>query len=152
MPDPISPRAALKRACLDRLDAVAGEHLAGHQGKLAARYVLNAIGGDRISLMFEKHDSAGTYLWMEQRLAKTLLDLGITWQPYPALDLYPTGEPGTKPRYGRHAALKAMRDLANADLVRFEIATVGEIELLLKGLAHQASQKRKCVVPMKQSR
>ena len=135
MSDPISPRAALKRACLDRLDAVAQEHPAGHQGKLAARYVLNTTGGDRISLMFEKHDTAETYLWMEQRFARALLDLGIVWHPYLASDLYPPGEPEAKPRYGRHAALKAMRDLANADLVRFEIDRIMQLELILSRLS-----------------
>lgn len=128
-----SPRAALKRACLDRLDAVAKEHPAGHQDKLAARYVLHSPGGDRISLMFEKHHSTPACLWIEHRFAQALLHLGIPCLEYPVTELYPHGE-GTRRRYGRHAALKAMRDLANTHLVRFEIGNIGEMELLLRGL------------------
>lgn len=136
MSESTSPRATLKRACLDRLEAVAREHPAGHQGKLAARYVLQTSGGDRISMMFEKHDTSGAYLWVEQRFTQAVLNSGIAWKAYPAIDLYQPSEAGTKPIYGRHAALKAMRDLSNADLVRFEIATVSELELLLRGLLH----------------
>lgn len=140
MCEPTSPRAALKRACLDRLETVAKEHPAGHQGKLAARYILQTTGGERISLMFEKHDTTPAYLWMEHSFAQPLLDQGIPWREYPATELYPAGDPGSKPRYGRHAALKAMRDLANAHLVRFEIATVGEMDQLLQGLRVYANR------------
>lgn len=127
-------RTVLKLGCLARLEAVAQEHPAGHQGKLAARYVMRSKSGDRIGMMFEKHSTTGAYLWMEHRFARTLFDLGIAWRSYPAYELYRSDEPDAKPRYGRHAALKAMRDLANADLVRFEIGTVDQMDLLLMGI------------------
>lgn len=41
--------AALKCDCLERLDAVAQAHPAGHLLKVAARYVLRKVGCDRIS-------------------------------------------------------------------------------------------------------
>lgn len=127
-------RALLKLACIARLNAVAQEHPAGHQGKLAARYVILTDSGDRIGLMFEKHATTGAYLWLEHRFARMLLDLGIAWRAYPAAGLYRTDELEAKPRYGRHAALKAMRDLANADLVRFEIDRITQLELILSRL------------------
>lgn len=47
-------RDQLKHNCLERLDAGAIEHPTGHQGKLAARYLLRRGDGDRVELMFEK--------------------------------------------------------------------------------------------------
>lgn len=101
--------------------------------------MLHGSGGDRISLMFEKHGSTPAYLWMDYRFAQPLMDLAIPWLEYPATELYPHGN-GTKPRYGRHAALKAIRDLANSHLVRFEIRTVSEIDELLQGLRVSATR------------
>lgn len=102
--------------------------------------MVHGSSGARISLMFEKHHSTPAYLWMEHSFAQPLLHLGIPWLEYSATELYPPGEPGTKPRYGRHAALKTMRDLANSHLVRFEIRTIGELDQLLQGLRVSANR------------
>ena len=47
-------RDTLRQACLARLDERAMEHPSGHQGKLAARYVLHTQRADAVELMFEK--------------------------------------------------------------------------------------------------
>jgi len=47
-------RDELRQACLERLDERAMEHPSGHQGKLAARYVLHTQRADAVELMFEK--------------------------------------------------------------------------------------------------
>jgi predicted helicase len=54
-------RAALKSAVLAILDQVALEHPVGHQGKLAARYVLRSQNGERIELMFENARTSGEH-------------------------------------------------------------------------------------------
>lgn len=128
-------RAELKAACLELLDRAAVEHPAGHQGKLAARYILRSAGGDRIGVMFEKGDKTKAYLWLDQRSAGNLADAGIESRLYPASSLYQLDEASGKPAYGRHAALKSMRDLAHADLVRFTISQQGQLETILTALA-----------------
>lgn len=128
-------RAELKAICLALLDEAALDHPAGHQGKLAARYILRAGDGERIGMMFEKHEATKAHLWLEQRHARHLMDAGIDHRVYPAAALYQEGASGEKQAYGRHAALKAMRDLANADLVRFTIDRVGQMEMILTKLA-----------------
>lgn len=57
-------RAALKQACLEVLEAACVMHPAGHQTKLAARYVLITKDGERIALMFEKGPNSSANLWM----------------------------------------------------------------------------------------
>jgi hypothetical protein len=47
-------RLKLKHDCLARLDEVCREHLLGHQGVYAARYMLSRPFGEEVELMFEK--------------------------------------------------------------------------------------------------
>jgi hypothetical protein len=65
-------REELKRACLGILDLMCIEHPAGHQSKLAARYVIVAPDGERIGLMFEKASTAPANLWMRSDHARRL--------------------------------------------------------------------------------
>ncbi|MCP5389846.1 MAG: hypothetical protein H6915_08775 [Novosphingobium sp.] len=127
-------REDLKRACLAALDAVAVEHPAGHQGKLAARYVLHTPRGAAIEIMFEKGPKTPAHLWMSREAGEGMIDAGIRYRLSPATDTYATANAEGRPRYGRHSALKPMRQLANADLVCFTIERPGEIEVLLGGL------------------
>lgn len=127
-------RADLKACCLDILDSVAMEHPSGHQGKLVARYVLRTVSGERIGLMFEKSKKAKPNLWVELRFAKELLDLNISFIISQASSLYQQDKATGRIIYGRHAAIKAMRDLANADLVRFTIADITQLQIILKKL------------------
>lgn len=61
--------------------------------------------------------------------------MDIKFRVYSAADLYKPTESDGKPAYGRHTALKAMRDLANADLVRFTIDRVEQMQVILAKLA-----------------
>jgi hypothetical protein len=128
-------REELKAACLELLDRTAVEHPAGHQGKLAARYVLLSASSERIGMMFEKSPKTRPQLWVELQFAKSLLDADIKFRVYLASSLYRPAEEEGKTSYGRHAALKSMRDLANADLVRFSIDQISQLEIILDRLA-----------------
>lgn len=126
-------RDELKSRCLALLDAAAMEHPAGH-GKLFARYVLRTQDGDRIEMMFEKGEKSRANLWLACDHAVQLVTMGVEFRDYPGSALYQPTEPGGKPAYGRHSALKSMRDLANADLVRFTIDRVDQMEMILATL------------------
>ena len=130
-----SARRALKDACLAVLDLVAVEHPAGHQSKLAARYVIISRSGERIGLMFEKHESAPAQVWVAHRHAGNLLDGSIPVREYRAAELYTSVEADADPPYGRHAALKAMRDMANTDLLRFTVESRLQLERIVSHLA-----------------
>lgn len=127
-------RQALKAACIEMLDRCAVEHPAGHQGKLAARYVLRNTQGDRIELMFEKGEKTPPHLWIEKCFGAGLSDTDIVSRDYPASALFMSAEPDAKPTYGRHAALKPMRALAHADLVRLTIDRTSQMEAVLAQL------------------
>lgn len=123
-------RAELKAACLAILDAAAVEHAAGH-GKMVARYILRSQNDERIELMFEKDEKSRAHLWLAKDYARGLLNGGLEVRSYPAAGLYQAPKPGGTAAYGRHSGLKTMRDLANADLERFTVGTVGEAEVIL---------------------
>ncbi|MGA0613163.1 hypothetical protein [Paracoccus sp. KR1-242] len=127
-------RADLKAVCLTMLEAAAIEHPAGHQGKLAARYIIRTTSGERVGLMFEKGERTKPYVWVERRFARDLLDLDIEFRLSLASSLYQEAETGGKRTYGRHAALKSMRDLANADLIRFTIDRPEQMGMILQTL------------------
>ncbi|MCZ8133501.1 MAG: hypothetical protein O9248_00500 [Rhodobacteraceae bacterium] len=115
-------------------------HPAGHQTKLAARYLLPTQDGDRIALMFEKGPSSPAYLWMRSEHATRMAHLGISRREYPAADLYAATDGKGRPVYGRHAALRQMRELANADLVRFEVEQVSQLQALPKCLGQSGGK------------
>lgn len=72
---------------------------------------------------------------MTREQASDLLNADIEFRLYPASDLYKPTDAGGEPPYGRHPALKMMRDLANADLVRFTIYRVGQVQTILAKVA-----------------
>ena len=127
-------REMLIAACLALIDQVATEHPAGHQGKLAARYIIRSSSGERVGLMFEKGGKTKPYLWAARSHASELLEADVEFRVYLASSLYQEAGTGLKPNYGRHSALKPMRDLANVDLVRFSIDRVGQMELITQKL------------------
>jgi len=96
--------------------------------------VLYRSDGDVIELMFEKHPSTPANLWVAERHGASLMRLGIEYRASPATDLLVPGEGERAVRYGRHSALKPMRQLAYAELVRFTVRSVDELEVLLDGL------------------
>ncbi len=126
-------RAELKAACLAILDVAAVEHPAGH-AKIVARYILRSQNDERIEMMFERDDKSRANLWLAKDHTIGLLNGDIEVRSYPAADLYQVSEPGGKIAYGRHAGLKVMRDLANVDIERFTITSVGEIEVIIDHL------------------
>lgn len=135
MRDTDDDRAALKSAALAQLDKAAMEHPVGHQGKLAARYVLRSQSGERIELMFEKGPKSPPHLWMARAHATAIGDIGVPMREYPASDVNRvTDAAAGKAIYGRHAALKSMRGLAVADLVRLTPETAGQINTILERL------------------
>lgn len=129
-------REELKAACVQRLDERAFEHPAGHQGKLAARYILRGQGGDAIQLMFEKGPRTLANLWVAaDRVGKLLEETRLDYRLAPASILGAIKGGDGKLIYGRHSALKPMRDLAHADLVCFRITALTELDLVLDHLA-----------------
>lgn len=125
-------REELKLACLERLEAVAMEHPSGHQGKLAARYLLRCKNGDRVEVMFEKGPKSPANLWVaHRRVASLIAEPGLHFQSSPASALFARKDSNGKPIYGRHSALKSMRELENADLICFRITSVSELERIL---------------------
>lgn len=137
MTAPLSPRAQLKFACLSLLDASCAEHSAGHQAKLAARYVLVSYNGERVGMIFEKFAQAPAFLWLQTGHASIAGGVDCQRREYPAASLYAGADAKGKPVYGRHAALRQMRDLANVDLVRLEIDNVEQLAAILEALRNQ---------------
>lgn len=128
-------RAALKSAVLAQLDQVAMEHPIGHQGKLAARYVLRSQSGERIELMFEKGPKSPPHLWMTRTHAAAIGDIGVAVRKYPASEVNRVTDIATgRAIYGRHAALKSMRGLAMADLVRLTPETKEQAATIIERL------------------
>lgn len=135
MTDARAARKALKNTCLELLDRVAVEHPAGHQFKLAARYVITSRGGERIGLMFEKHESVPAQVRVARHYGKDLLGNEIPVCEYHAEKLYTSSDANVEPAYGRHAALKSMRDMANVDLLRFTVESRAQLERIVLHLA-----------------
>ncbi len=129
-------REDLRKACLAVLDERSMEHPAGHQGKLAARYLLRCSNGDAAELMFEKGPTSAPNLWVaERRVADLLKSPELQFRHAPASALFVSSGKDGKARYGRHSALKSMKELAFEDLVCFRITTLGELDRILDHVA-----------------
>ena len=124
-------RANLKAACVALLNERATEHPARHQSKYVARYILASASGARIAMMFEKGDRTPAHLWMELRFARALSTAEAAVRVYPASALYLGDQQGREPAYGRHAGLKPMRELAQADLARLTVESVAQLAMVL---------------------
>lgn len=128
-------REDLKAACLRRLNESATEHPAGHQGKLAARYLLRGQGGEVMELMFEKGPKTPANLWVAaSRVGQLLEDNSLGHRLAPASVLNAVKGFNGKPIYGRHSALKPMRELAYADLVCFQITALTQLDRVINHL------------------
>jgi hypothetical protein len=110
-------RDTLKVAVVQRLAQVAVEHPAGHQGKLAARFILRTTDGERIELMFEKGPASPANLWVCERFVRNLDTTTMSQRLSPGGALYKMVTDDGKKIYGRHAALRSMPQLCDADLV-----------------------------------
>lgn len=126
-------RDELRQAILQRLDRCALEHPRGHQRKLAARYLMHTPKGGAVELMFEKGPASAPNLWVAERYVAELLEDGaFEFRRAPASALFTTRGKDGKAQYGRHAALKSMRELSHADLVCIRLATLGELDRILE--------------------
>lgn len=112
----------LKRHCLARLNERAMEHPSGHQGQLAARFLLKRSDGDVVELMFEKGPKSPPNLWVaNNRVGGLIEQSGLQFRLSPASILFTKKGSNGKPLYGRHSALKPMQELGHSDLVCFRI-------------------------------
>jgi len=127
-------RDELKDAILERLGEVAVEHPAGHQGKLAARFILRSASGEGIELMFEKGPASAPNLWMHRKYAEPLMTSGIDHRVSPARALYAVPNNLGKKIYGRHTGLRPMHQLADSDLVCFKLKALAELEVMVEVL------------------
>ena len=128
----MTERDKLKQHCLSRLDECALEHPSGHQGKLAARYLLRRSAGDVAELMFEKGPKTKANLWVaHKQVASLISEPGLRFQSLPASVLFSAKGKNGKPIYGRHSALRSMRELEHGDLICFEITSDGELDRIL---------------------
>lgn len=128
-------RNALKRVCIQALDEFAMEHPIGHQGSLAARYLLRSADGGVVELMFEKGPRTPANLWVCRRFVEDLLDSDIPHRVSPAAGLFSTPDSAGPPRYGRHSALKPMPQMGHADLVCFALRSEQDLRRVLAALA-----------------
>lgn len=128
-------RLKLKHYCLARLDEACREHPLGHQDLYAARYMLSRPAGEEVEIMFEKGPSSPANLWVEKRHVVPLLDqTGMVFRESPATSTFLDTGARSKHRYGRHSALKPMKNLKNADLVCFRIESPGDFDAILDHL------------------
>lgn len=129
-------RDELRSDCLARLEERTIEHPSGHQGKLAARYLMRRPNGDVAELMFEKGQKSATNLWVAEKYVTELLaDGSFEFRHAPAKTLFTTKGSKGQLNYGRHSALKPMKQLGHADLICFRINTPGELDRILDHLS-----------------
>jgi hypothetical protein len=85
--------------------------------------------------MFEKGPKSPPNLWVAHRHAAVLIaQSGLQFRQSPASVLFTTKASNGKPIYGRHSALKPMRELGNSDLICFRITSPGELDRILDHL------------------
>lgn len=129
-----TPRAQLKSAIIERLNAVCQDHPMGHQGSKAARYIFKGENGTTVEIMFEKNEGTLANLWVKEAFVSTILDGDIDYTRKPASELYQkTGKNGEK-LYGRHYSMEKMPQIGQADLVRFNLTSIHQLDRILDAL------------------
>lgn len=129
-----TPRAELKSAIIDRLNAVCQEHPMGHQGAYANRYIFKGENGTTTEILFEKSDRTPANLWVLETLLAPAANAGVTWTSSPASKLYQSPGANGKMKYGRHSALEKMDILGKADLGRVNLTSVEQLDRILDAL------------------
>lgn len=127
-------RANLKRAIVSRLDSIAEEHRLGHQAAYANRYKMRSKFDAPIELMFEKEPETEPHLWVLAAQVASIPEGTLIAKPYPKADLYKVPAKGGGMQYGRHSALEDMTILGRADLVRFTLRNVADLDLVLSAV------------------
>ncbi len=85
--------------------------------------------------MFEKGEKGLAHLWLNMIHTDELLKSTLDCRHYPASAVCDADSTVKKPNHGRHASLKSMRELANADLVRFTLTSSTQMRMILDHLA-----------------
>lgn len=134
-------RANLKRAILNRLDAVAEPHRLGHQDAYANRYSMRSDHDAPVELMFEKDPETEPHLWVLASQVASLAGSDIPSEPYPQSELYKLPAKNGGKQYGRHSALEKMTLLGRANLVRFTLRNVHDLEMVLSALKQSHRQR-----------
>lgn len=122
----------LKKAILELLNSQGREHSSGHQTSKAGRYVLTAPGGLPIEVMFEKDEATGANIWCPAKVASLLSDLNPEISP--KAGLWVKRNKKGELLYGRHSGLRAMPQLAEADLAKFQVRTLGEAKRVVDAI------------------
>lgn len=135
-------RANLKRAIVTRLDSIAEEHRLGHQAAYANRYKMRSHYDAPIELMFEKRPETGPHLWALAAQVAAIPEGSLLAEPYPKADLYKVPAKGGGMQYGRHSALEDMTILGRADLVRFTLRSVADLDVVLSAVMQAKRQVR----------
>ncbi|TBN38623.1 hypothetical protein EYE42_12025 [Paracoccus subflavus] len=136
-------RANLKRAIVTRLDSIADEHRLGHQAAYANRYKMRSHHDAPIELMFEKHPDTEPHLWVLTAQVASIPEGTLVAEPYSKADLYKTSAKGGGKQYGRHSALKDMGMLGKADLVRFTLRSMADLDVVLSAVMQTQRQGRR---------
>lgn len=134
-------RPHLKRAIINRLGVVAGDHRLGHQDTYANRYSLRSDHDAPVELMFEKDPETEPHLWVLAEQVASIPDGTIPAEFYSKDDLYKVSAKNGGMQYGRHSALEKMMWLGSADLVRFTLRSVADLDQILSALM-QAQRRR----------
>jgi len=130
----------LKRAIVNRLDATAAEHRLGHQDAYANRYIMRSDHDVPIEVMFEKDPETEPHLWVLAEQVASIPEGAIPADLYSKDDLYKVPAKNGGMQYGRHSALEKMTWLGKADLMRFTLRTVADLDQILSVLMQ--AQKR----------
>ncbi|ETD90852.1 hypothetical protein ACTTAL_07260 [Rhodobacter capsulatus] len=133
-------RANLKRAILARLDGFAREHRIGHQRAKANRYAMRSQNGAPIELMFEKEPETEPHLWVLAAQADSIPVGSLVAESYPKSELYKVPAKGGGMQYGRHSALEDMTLLGRADLVRFTLRSIADLDVVLSAVMQAKRQ------------
>jgi hypothetical protein len=121
----------LKRAIVNQLDGVARQHRLGHQDAYANRYTMRSDHDAPIEVMFEKAPDTDPHLWVLADQVASIRDCDIPAEFYAKNDLYTVPAKNGGMQYGRHSALEKMTWLGKADLVRFTLRSVADLDQIL---------------------
>lgn len=124
-------RTKLKAACVERLDHQAAIHKIGHETSHANRYVLRSSKGTQIEIMFEKGGTGNANLWVRSDFATGIPGNRIEQRIYPGKAVNTLTNNKGKTVYGRHAGLRSMDQLADADLTRFTLSTLADLDQVI---------------------
>ena len=137
MPD----RKTVKLVATAMFDAVADKHPLKHQDVYARRYLIRAVSGRDVEIMFEADaDKAPPNIWMLASVAAPLLGGPIKLKTKPASDLRTKLGKDGKPTYGRHSALEKMPQLGEADLVYLTPQSLEELGRIMDVLLAAAGK------------